>query len=263
MYRNVSRVRHLAALIPLLLLSTTVFAQRGATVPWTTYEAENMTISGGTVLGPSYAPNQVASESSGRECVQLNAQGQYVQFTAQAAANSIVVRYSVPDTANGTGANYTLSLYQNGTFVQKLPMTSKYSWSYGSYPFDNTPSDGTPRNFYDEVRVPGLTINPGDTLTLQVGSNDTAANYVIDLVDLEEVAPALTEPAGYRNVMTNGVTGNGVTDDTIAISTCVAAGGNIWFPPGNSLVTGDIDVPANTTIQGAGMWYTTFVGNPA
>ena len=225
----------------------------------------------GTLLGPppqvannNTAPvDTVATEAVGRQCVQLNALGQYVQFTAQAAANSIVVRYSVPDTASGTGANYTLSLYQNGTFVQELPMTSKYSWVYGSYPFDNTPSDGTPRNFYDEVRVPGLTINPGDTLKLQVGPNDTAANYVIDLVDLEEVAPALTEPAGYRNVMTNGVTGNGVTDDTIAISNCVAAGGNIWFPPGNYLVTGDIDVPANTTIQGAGMWYTTFVGNPA
>src|ERR1700728_4638524 len=114
--------------------SHTALATTGASVPWTTYEAANMTYNG-TLLGPppqvannNTAPvDTVATEAVGRQCVQLNAQGQYVQFTAQAAANSIVVRYSVPDTANGTGANYTLSLYQNGTFVQELPMTSKYS----------------------------------------------------------------------------------------------------------------------------------------
>ena len=55
---------------------------------------------------------------------------------AQAAANSIVVRYSVPDTANGAGTNYTISLYTNSVFAEKLPMTSMYSWLYGSYPFD-------------------------------------------------------------------------------------------------------------------------------
>src|SRR4029077_12505175 len=111
----------------LSIISThSVLAFSGATVPWTTYEAENMAISGGTILGPQYGPSVVASESSGRECVQLNGTGQYVQFTAQAAANSIVVRYSVPDTANGTGTNYTISLYTNGIFVEKLPLTSMY-----------------------------------------------------------------------------------------------------------------------------------------
>src|ERR1700677_2693298 len=69
------------ALVILSLLPVyTVSAQSvpGAAVPWTTYEAENMTISGGTVLGPQYGPNVVASEASGRECVQLNGTGQYI-----------------------------------------------------------------------------------------------------------------------------------------------------------------------------------------
>jgi len=242
----------------------------GATIPWTTYEAENMTISGGQILGPpqpvvdnnAEATNTAAMEASGRQCVQLNAVGQYVQFAAQSAANALVVRYSVPDTASGSGANYTLSLYLNGTFLQEVPMTSVYSWLYGGYPFENTPSEGTPRNFFDEARVSGLTINPGDLIRLQVGSSDTATNYDIDLVDLENVAPALTAPPGSVSVKTYGATGNGVTDDTVAISNCVAAGGIVWVPPGNYLVSGDIDVPAGTTIQGAGMWYTTFVGDP-
>jgi hypothetical protein len=60
-------------------------------VPWTTYEAENMTINGGTILGPppravdknQLVTNTVAGESSGRLCVRLAGSGQYVQFTAQ------------------------------------------------------------------------------------------------------------------------------------------------------------------------------------
>lgn len=231
-----------------------------------------MTISGGQILGPpqkvvdnnATATNTVDMEASGRQCVRLTAAGQYIQFAAQAAANAIVVRYSVPDTANGAGANYTLSLYTNGIFSQKLPMTSVYSWVYGGYSFENTPGAGTPRNFYDEVRLLGLTINPGDLVRLQVDAGDTATNYDIDLVDLENVAAPLTVPANSRSVTSYGATGNGTTDDTIAISNCVAAGaGIVWVPPGNYLVSGDIDVPAGTTIQGAGMWHTTFVGDPA
>src|SRR5260370_8713645 len=146
----------------------TAFAQRGATVPWTTYEAENMTIVGGQILGPpprvvdnnAAATDTVDMEASGRQCVRLTAAGQYLQFAAQAAANAMVVRYSVPDTANGTGANYTLSLYLNGTFLEKVPMTSMYSWVYGYYPFVNTPSSCTPRDFCDEARFSGLPLNP-------------------------------------------------------------------------------------------------------
>jgi len=70
--------------------------------------------------------------------VRLSASGQYVEFAALGAANTLVVRYSVPDTANGIGADYTLSLYLNGTFVRKIPVTSKYSWLYGGYTFPTT-----------------------------------------------------------------------------------------------------------------------------
>ncbi|HWX22520.1 MAG TPA: glycosyl hydrolase family 28-related protein, partial [Candidatus Binatia bacterium] len=261
----------LAVILALVLSLPSAHAFSGATVPWTTYEAENMTINGGQILGPPQkvvdnnapATNTVDMEASGRQCVRLTAAGQYVQFAAQATANAMVVRYSVPDTANGTGTNYTLSLYTNGTFLQKVPMTSKYSWVYGSYSFNNTPNSGTPRNFYDEARLSGLTINPGDLIRLQVDTNDTATNYDIDLVDLENVAAPLSAPSNSVSVMSYGATGNGTTDDTAAISNCVAHGGLVWVPPGTYLVSGDINVPGGTTVQGAGMWYTTFVGDPA
>jgi hypothetical protein len=238
----------------------------GASVPWITYEAENMTISGGMISGPQYGANVVASESSGRRCVQLTATGQYVQFTALSAANSIVMRYSVPDTANGLGANYTLSLYTNGVFAEKLALTSLYSWLYGNYPFTNSPAAGSPRNFYDEVRTNGLTINAGDTVRLQKDSTDTATNYTIDLVDLENVPAALTAPANSLSIMNYGAAGDGSSDDTSPLNSCITdainKGKSVWLPPGLYKITSSINLPSNLTIQGAGMWYATLVGDP-
>ena len=88
------------------------------------------------------APNLVQSESSQRKCVQLGATGQeLLEFTAQAAANAIVVRYSVPDTANGTGTNYTLSsACVNGTLVEELSGDIHvFAGCMRAYPFNNTP----------------------------------------------------------------------------------------------------------------------------
>ncbi len=240
----------------------------GASVPWTTYEAESMTTTG-TILGPGYAPNTVQAEASGRKCVQLSSTGQYVQFAAPVAANSLVVRYSVPNSGDGVGTDYSISLYVNGSFVQKLAVTSKYSWLYGNYPFSNTPQS-SPRNFYDEVRLLGIVINVGDIVRLQKDNDDSASYYIIDLVDLENVGPALAKPAGNWLTITNSpynAVGNGVTDATTALQNCINdarnQGKGVWIPPGNYVISADINNLQNITIQGAGMWYSTFVGNPA
>ncbi len=150
----------------------------------------------GAVLCPQYGPNLVEAESSGRKCVRLSATGQYVEFTAATAANALVVRYSVPDSPDGAGIDSTISLYRNGVFAQKLPVTSKYSWLYGAYPFSNVPK-AAPRNFYDEVRQKDVPIAAGDKIRIQKDTTDTAGSYcIIDLVDLEHVAPPLSKPAG-------------------------------------------------------------------
>jgi hypothetical protein len=156
--------------------------------------------------------------------------------------------------------------YTNGTFAQELPVTSKYSWLYGSYPWTNLPSAGSPRNFYDEVRLNGLSINPGDVIRLQKGSNDTASYYVIDLVDLENVSPPLSAPSNSLSITAYGAGGLASTDDTTALINCIAAAhaqsASVWMPPGTYMIAGVINIPSNITIQGAGMWYTTLVGNP-
>jgi len=273
----------LFAFVVLSIVSThSAQAFSGANVLWTTYEAENMTISGGTIIGPpAQAANTnvtfsdtIAGEASGGQAVELTGTGQYVQFTAQAAANSIVVRYCVPDTANGGGTNYTISLYTNGVFVQKLPVTSQYTWLYGVYgnglpAWTNNPALGQPRNFFDEVRLNGLTINAGDTVSIQENADDTAAYYVIDLVDLENVAAPLTQPTGSLSITGapyNADT-NGVNDSSLALLNCITAasgaGKTVWIPAGTYLITHTISLPNNTTIQGAGMWYTTLIGSPS
>jgi Pectate lyase superfamily protein/Divergent InlB B-repeat domain len=251
-----------AVILTLLVSLNSALALGGATVPWTTYEAENMTTSG-TNLGPSYAGNNVASESSGRQCVQLNATGQFMQFSALSTATAIVVRYSVPDSTDGKGTDYTISLYKNGSFVAKLPMTSRYSWLYGSYPFTNNPSSGSPRNFYDEVRTNGLSILPGDTVRLEKDITDTATSYVIDLVDLENAPAAINQPGGSVSIKSSpyNAVGDGVNDDTTALQLCINGNTSVYLPPGTYKITGSINLPSTRTIQGAGMWYTTLVGD--
>ena len=249
-------------------LETRLALAAGATVPYTTYEAESGTYTG-ALLGPSYAQNTVAGESSGRKAVRLSGTGQYDQITATAAANSVVVRYSIPDTADGVGQDATLGLYVNGVFNQELNVTSKYSWQYGAYPFTNTPSSGSPRNFYDEVRVKGLTLKAGDTVRVQRTAADTAATYDIDLMDLENVAAPLTQPANSISVMSSpyNAAGNGTADDTAAVQAAVTYASQnhltVWVPQGTYKITNFITGLHDVTVQGAGLWYTNFVGDPA
>ena len=237
-------------------------ADVGADTPWTTYQAEAMTTTG-AVLGPRYDPYQVETESSGQKCVSLKAT-QYVEFTAAAAANALVVRYSLPDAPGGGGTSSSIELSISGKPVKSLVVTSRYSRLYGNYPFTNNPADGKPRNFFDEVRVKGLAIAAGDVVRLAKGGSDELP-CVIDLVDLEAVPPPLAAPATSMSVLDFGATGDGATDDTDALLRCMAAahsqGKIVWVPAGEYKLTHEIILPSSTTIQGAGMWHTTFVGD--
>jgi hypothetical protein len=235
----------------------------GADMPWETYQAEDMKTTG-TVLGPKYDPFLVEAESSSQKCVKLASAGEYVEFTVKSPANAMVVRYSLPDALDGGGIGANLSLYQNGKFIQNIPITSKYSWLYGAYPFTNDPKAGKPRNFYDDFRLKGLRFAKGDVIRLQKPDDD-AAYCIVDLVDLEQVAPVLPKPANSLSPTDFGAGGKGETDDTEALKKCIAEaakqGRTVWVPAGDYKLTGEIVVPSNVTLQGAGMWHTTFVGD--
>src|SRR5260221_5460650 len=76
-------------------------ADIGAKVPYVRYKAESGTVSGGEVVGPNRTVGDLAGEASGREAVKLTHPGDSVQWTVTAAANSLVVRYSIPDSDDG------------------------------------------------------------------------------------------------------------------------------------------------------------------
>ncbi|MBO1332934.1 CARDB domain-containing protein [Streptomyces sp. VRA16 Mangrove soil] len=262
------------------VFARSVVVGRGAAVPYTEYEAEDGSYDG-TLLEAdavrTFGHTNFASESSGRKSVRLDSTGQYVQFTAKSATNSIVVRNSLPDAPNGGGQEKTLSLYADGTFVQKLNLSSKHSWLYGSTDdpegLTNTPG-GAARRLFDEAHaLLSRTYPEGTTFRLQRDSGDDAAYYVVDLIDLEQVAPPASKPAECTSITAYGAVPDDGNDDTAAIQKAVTADQNgdidcVWIPAGQwrqeqKILTDDpLDRGQynqvgirDVTIKGAGMWH--------
>jgi hypothetical protein len=259
-----------------VILATPTFtpAPVGATLPYDEYEAEAAAYTG-SLIGPSTTlwmnggslQTEIAAESSGREAVLLSAQGQSIQFTTRRQCNSIVVRYVIPDAPGGGGIRATLNCAVAGpgvNFNQELQLSSSYSWDYGGwgYPYNKNPGAGQPYHLYDETHALfGQEVPAGSTITLAKTAADTAAYYVIDLIDLEDVGAQITQPANSLNAITDyGATGNGSTDDTNALQNCINAAQNqgktAYIPAGTYLISNPLSVPA-VTVQGAGMWRTT------
>jgi hypothetical protein len=233
----------------------------GATVPYVEVQAENSSTNG-TVIGPSADYNTLAAESSYRKAVTLQGTGKFVEFTTPSATNSIVFRYSIPDTASGSVYTPQLSLYVNGTKQTNFTLTNAYSWYYGGYPFTNSPGSN-PHHFYDEVhRLFSTTYPAGTKFRLQVDAEDTASSYTIDFADFENVAGALAQPAGSVSVTSKGADPTGAADSTAAFNsamTSAGAGGTVWIPEGTFKIPGHL-ILNNVTIKGAGMWRSTVVG---
>jgi hypothetical protein len=236
--------------------------QIGANVPWVTYEAEQGKTTG-SILGPDFAGHTPAREASGRECVKLAATGQFIEFTAKGDGQGLVVRYCIPDSADGRGIDATLGLYINGQSRAKLPMTSHYAYLYGDYPFNNQPSSGSPRHFWDEVRLMPGAIHAGDVIRLQKDADDSASEYLIDFVDLETVPAALEQPASSLSIAAFGAKGDGSADARPVFLAAIGAAKeqhkSVWIPAGRFVVKGPLDV-SDIEIRGAGMWYSTLVG---
>ncbi|MGW0809857.1 CARDB domain-containing protein [Nonomuraea sp. NPDC002799] len=253
---------------------------RGAAVPWVEYEAEAARYQG-TLLEAdplrTFGHNNFGTESSGRKSVRLNSTGQFVEFTSANPANSIVVRNSIPDAPNGGGIEATISLYVNDNFAQKLTLSSRHSWLYGNTDgpeaLTNTPQADARRLFDESHALLTQSYPAGTRFRLQRDAADTASFYIIDLIDLEQVAPPASQPAGCTSITTYGAVPNDGNDDTAAIQRAVTDDQNgvigcVWIPAGQwrqekKILTDD---PLNrgqynqvgisdVTIRGAGMWH--------
>ncbi|MEU9954775.1 discoidin domain-containing protein [Streptomyces sp. NPDC050982] len=238
-----------------------LFVGRGANMPFDMYEAEDGATGGGAAtVGPNRTVGDLAGEASGRKAVTLNSTGEYVEFTTKAATNTLVTRFSIPDSAGGGGIDATLNVYVNGTFRKVLPLTSKYAWLYGAEAGPgNSPSAGAPRHIYDEAHLMlGETVPEGAKIRLQKDTANTS-RYAIDFVSLEQVAPvANPDPAAYAVP-----TGFGHQDvqnalDRVRMDTTGRLTG-VYLPPGEYQTAGKFQVYGKAVqVVGAGPWYTQF-----
>ncbi|WP_433306461.1 choice-of-anchor D domain-containing protein [Actinoplanes sp. CA-030573] len=227
----------------------------GATLPYVQVQAENATTNG-SVVGPSAAYNTLAAEASYRKAVTLGA-GQYVEFTSPVATNSIVFRYSIPDSGGGSVYTTPINFSINGTASSAFTLTNAYSWFYGGYPFTNSPGSN-PHHFYDETHRLFPTTYPAGTKFRLTATTTTT----IDFADFESVAGALSQPAGSVSVTSKGADPSGAADSTGAFNAAIQAagsGGTVWIPEGTFKIPGHIAVN-NVTIKGAGMWRSTVTG---
>lgn len=256
---------------------------RGATATYIRYEAEDCSTTG-TPVEEDRNYRTFSSEASGRVAITLDRTGQYVRFTLTKPANAMVIRYCVPDSADGTELDSTLNLYIDGKKTKSIDLTSRYSWVYGSYPWTNDPGDGMAHHFYDEVRVMlDKTYPAGTAIKLQKDAANTAQYYIIDLIETEEVAPPHQMPENALSIEDFGAVPNDGTDDTKAIADCiskaVAEGKEVWIPAGVFEIntpTRDFDAgdnqnknrgfvltKDNLVIRGAGMWHSVLKGEYA
>lgn len=218
-------------------------AAAGASLPFTSVEAESATTTGAKI-GPDHTQGTLASEASGRQAVRLSA-GQRVEFTAPRAANAVNVSYSVPDGQSGT-----LDVYVNGTRISRtLAVTSKYSYVDTSWI-----AGARQHHFFDDARLLlGQNIQAGDKIAFQA----TSTQVTVDVADFEQVAAAATRPAGSVSVTDKGADPSGQGDSTQAFRDAISAaqGGVVWIPPGDYRVTSSLSGVQNVTLQGAGGWY--------
>jgi len=220
------------------------FSQRGySDAPYKRYEANLATLINATATTKSFKQSDLQSEASDQICVSMTATNAACEWTITEAADGLVVRYSVPDGQTGT-----LGVYNNGTKVSTLTLTSNWSWEYLS-------TNGNPNNVgvvntnpkmrFDEVRVKLATKIPvGGKLKLVRETGSVS----LDFAELEPVPSARTAPTGAVTF-----TGTGTLQSIID-----ANPGKIIFVP-----TGIYNISTklwfgnnNTKLQGAGMWYT-------
>ncbi|WP_327237817.1 carbohydrate-binding protein [Streptomyces sp. NBC_01317] len=235
----------------------------GATLPFTTYEAESGTFKGSSI-GPDRTYLTVASEASGRKAVKLTQAGDYVEVKLTKPANAVNLRYSLPDSGDGRGIDATLSAYADGTALPDLQLTSRYAWVYGAYPYTNNPGEGQAHRFFDESRASfGRTLPAGTVLRLQKDTGDTAASYTIDLIEAEETGAAGTLPSGYVSAGTLGVTPDDNQDDTAALNTALntakSQGRGLFLPAGTYNISDHVNL-SGVKLRGAGVWYTVLRG---
>ena len=242
-------------------------SQYGAKLGYTTYEAEQGELKNGVVKNApsSEAEHATAREASGQAYVDLPTNAS-VSFIAQADANAVTVRYTVPDGESGK-----VEVKVNNTVIGTLDLSSKSNWQYldnykyhldGDIKVHDTPAaDRLARFQFDEVSqlFKDAHINKGDTVTI---TNLDSTPLGIDLVDLEKAPDAIKQPVNSVSITDFGAIANDGSDDyqafMAAIESAKASKKSVYIPEGQFDFSRPISlyVPDGIKITGAGQWHT-------
>lgn len=242
-------------------------SQYGAKLGYTTYEAEQGELKNGVVKNApsSEAEHATAREASGQAYVDLPTNAS-VSFIAQADANAVTIRYTVPDGESGK-----VEVKVNNTVIGTLDLSSKSNWqyldNYTYHPNDDIKVHDTPaadrlaRFQFDEVSqlFKDAHINKGDTVTI---TNLDSTPVGIDLIDLEKAPDAIRQPENSVSITDFGAVANDGSDDyqafMVAIESAKASKKSVYIPEGQFDFSRPISlyVPDGIKITGAGQWHT-------
>jgi hypothetical protein len=234
------------------------FVGRGANMPYDHLEAEDAAVGGGaSVIGPNRTIGDLAGEASGRRAVTLNSNGAYVEFTTRASTNTLVTRFSMPDSSGGGGQTSSISVYVNGSFAKTLPLTSKYAWLYGAEASpNNSPGSGPARHIYDEANLMLDQTYPAGTKIRLQKDPANSTTYSIDFLDTEAVTAVPNPGAGF--VTPAGFTQQDVQNalDRVRQDTTLQG---VYLPPGDYDTSSKLQVYGKAIkVVGAGPWFTRF-----
>lgn len=240
-----------------------VTAGKGASVPFATHEAEDARTDG-SLVGPDRTFGTLAAEASGRRAVRLDRPGQEVEFALASPADGLTVRYSIPDSSDGRGLHTRMAVFAGGRRIASLPLTSRYGWFYGAYPFTNRPKDGGAHHFYDHARLKLDRMLPAGTrLSLRREADDGVSWVTIDLAEFEAVPPPGRAPRGAHWVTSFGADASGRRGSASAFRAAIARGRKtgrpVWIPPGTYRIDGHLIVD-RVTLLGAGHWHSVLRG---
>lgn len=242
-------------------------SQYGAKLGYTTYEAEQSELKNGVVknASSSEAERATAREASSQAYVDLPTNAS-VSFVAQADANAVTIRYTVPDGESGK-----VEVKVNNTVIGTLDLSSKSNWqyldNYTYHPNDDIKVHDTPaadrlaRFQFDEVSqlFKDAHINKGDTVTI---TNLDSTPVGIDLIDLEKASDAIRQPENSVSITDFGAIANDGSDDyqafMAAIESAKASKKSVYIPEGQFDFSRPISlyVPDGIKITGAGQWHT-------
>lgn len=242
-------------------------SQYGAKLGYTTYEAEQGELKNGVVKNApsSEAEHATAREASGQAYVDLPTNAS-VSFIAQADANAVTVRYTVPDGESGK-----VEVKVNNTVIGTLDLSSKSNWQYldnytyhpnGDIKVHDTPAaDRLARFQFDEVSqlFKEANIKVGDKVTI---TNIDSTPVGIDLVDLEKAPDAIKQPENSVSITYFGAVANDGSDDyqafMAAIESAKASKKSVYIPEGQFDFSEQLHIyaPEGVKISGAGQWHT-------